>query len=148
MSIANCTRCHKIFKKQFDRKICSECIQEEEDAYRRVVDYLDDHPGSALPAIAAGTDCEEKLILRFIREGRLSLLDKLGDNVHVECKRCGVRIGSGHYCVKCLTEVGDALRGPGSVGSEQADKGSTRTRPAETQEEKRGGDSSRRPESR
>lgn len=144
MSIANCNRCNKIFKKLYDRKICADCIQEEEDAYRRVVDFLEHNPGANLQQIAEGSDCEEKLILRFVREGRLTLLDKLGGDVHVDCKRCGTKITSGSYCASCMNEVGDALRGLAS-GSENAhDKASMRTRAAETLEEKHGGDSSRR----
>lgn len=148
MSIANCSRCHQVFKKLYDRKVCPDCIQEEEDAYRRVVDYLEEHPGVALRDLAAGAQTEEKTILRFIRDGRITMADELAGDMLVDCKRCGTRIGSGHYCQKCLNEVGSQLREPLTGGSGQDEKFTSRTRAAETIEEKRGGDSSRRPDRR
>ena len=148
MSIANCTRCERVFRKLFDRKICPDCIQAEEEAYRLVVDFLEDHPGSALGQIAAGAGVEEAQILRFVREGRLTLLDKLGDGAQVACKRCEAPITSGQYCPRCFSEVGNALRDSirGLGGGEE--RSSSRIRHAETLEEKRSGDSSRREDRR
>lgn len=148
MSIANCARCERVFKKLFDRKICPACIQEEEDAYRRVVDFLDLHPGSNLGEIAGGAEVEEAQILRFIREGRLTLLDKLGEGARVACKRCDAPIASGSYCPTCYAEVGDALRDSARGLADAPERSSSRIRHAETLEEKRAGDSSRRSDRR
>ena len=148
MSIANCTRCDRVFKKLYDRKICPDCIQAEEEAYRLVVDFLDAHPGSALGAIAEGAGVDEAQILRFIREGRLTLLDKLGAGAAVTCRRCAIEIPSGQYCASCFSEVGNALRDSARGLGEAEERSSSRIRHAETLEEKRAGDSSRRPDRR
>ncbi len=148
MSIANCTRCDRVFKKLFDRKICPDCIQAEEEAYRLVVDFLDQNPGSNLGQIAEGAGVEEAQILRFIREGRLTLLDKLGEGARVACRRCDTPIASGQYCGACFQEVGNALRDSARGVGEDKERSSSRIRHAETLEEKRGGDSSRRSDRR
>lgn len=148
MSIANCTRCDRVFRKLFDRKICPDCIQAEEEAYRLVVDFLDQNPGADLGQIAEGADVEEAQILRFIREGRLTLLDKLGDGARVACRRCEIPIASGQYCAPCFEEVGNALRDSARGLGEADERSSSRIRHAETLEEKRAGDSSRRSDRR
>lgn len=148
MSIANCSRCERVFKKLFDRKVCPACIQAEEEAYRLVVDFLDHHPGSNLGQIAEGAGVDEAQILRFIREGRLTLLDKLGEGATVDCRRCAAPIKSGQYCATCFAEVGNALRDSSRGRSEADERSSSRIRHAETLEEKRSGDSSRRSDRR
>ena len=49
-------------------------------------------------------------IFRYLREGRIELIDKHGNGI-LECERCGGHIKSGRYCEKCKAELQKELQG-------------------------------------
>lgn len=110
MAIANCVRCGRLYQKPPGVKICAECVQAEEDAYRVVRDHLEANPGVSLESLSAATDVEPALIERFVRQGRLAALEEHLEGLAVECQRCGASIISGRHCPACTEAIGQELK--------------------------------------
>lgn len=111
MSIANCARCNRMYQKATtNRKICMVCIQEEEEAFRLVHDYLHEHPGADMASLVEGTGVEQGVIIRFLKEGRLAKLGDLVDGLAIDCARCGQPVNTGRYCASCTAEMEEALK--------------------------------------
>ncbi|HEY9722667.1 MAG TPA: hypothetical protein V6D47_11670 [Oscillatoriaceae cyanobacterium] len=110
MAIANCARCGKLYQKPAGVKICAECVQSEEDAYRLVRDHLEANPGIELPALSAATGVDESQIERFVRQGRLAMLEEHAEGLVVECQRCGAPITSGRHCAACTEAIAQELK--------------------------------------
>ncbi|AGB41285.1 hypothetical protein Halha_1340 [Halobacteroides halobius DSM 5150] len=73
MSLQKCSKCGTVFINQHtDRELCSDCFTKERDNFRKVRDYLWDHTGATVEEIAQETGVKEKIIRRFIREGRFN----------------------------------------------------------------------------
>jgi len=102
--LANCSRCGKVYVKTI-RDFCQDCYKEEEKAFRKVYAFLKERKNreATVPEIVEGTNVEEELITKFIREGRLrpSEFPKL----NYPCERCLEPIQTGRYCLKCINEL-------------------------------------------
>ena len=85
--------------------------------FELVEQYLRDHPGANLEAVAEGTGIAKELILDFIRRGRLVTLNTEG---LLRCEICGRPIDHGRICDDCAAK----LRGgkPGLAGSGRQDR--------------------------
>ncbi|HLR65657.1 TIGR03826 family flagellar region protein [Virgibacillus alimentarius] len=98
--IANCSRCDSVYVKNI-RDICRKCYEEEEKAFETVYRFLIKRKNreATISEIAAVTDVDELLIIKFMKEGRLSTskFSKLA----YPCKKCGVPINSGRLCGRC-----------------------------------------------
>lgn len=110
MSIANCVRCGRMYQKSFGSRVCSECVQAEEEQFRLVRDYVEEHPGCDLVKVAAGTEVDEAVILRFIKQGRLASLGTSAEQLTSECTRCGQSVASGKYCPECMVVMEHSLK--------------------------------------
>lgn len=110
MDLANCPRCGKLFARNF-RDVCPDCMKKLEQEYESCVDYLRANRGSTINELSEQTGVSIKQITRFIREGRISLMD--APNLAYPCEVCGILIREGHMCDSCrnrLTrEVRDAV---------------------------------------
>lgn len=95
--LRNCPNCGKVFV-VVKRNLCPACIQEEEEKFEEVRLYLKKNPGANIEAIAEEFDIEEKVVFRWIREGRI---DVAGSNMDLKCQRCGEPIHIGSLCSKC-----------------------------------------------
>ncbi|MBC7331606.1 MAG: hypothetical protein H5U01_09500 [Clostridia bacterium] len=106
--LANCIKCGRAFLWTGGRKVCPQCIEEEERDFEKVYNYLRDHPRATIKEISEATEVEEDEILEFIKQGRIQLkfTDVAGK---LRCKRCGEPISSGEYCPSCLKELQNAL---------------------------------------
>jgi len=103
MNVRNCRRCGKIY--HYDGSpICPQCRKEEEEDFKRVKDYLYEHPGATLPEVANATKVSPEKILRFLKEERLEIVGE--SNIILECERCGKAIKTGRLCDECKKEVG------------------------------------------
>lgn len=107
MGLRNCTRCGQVFASDSD-KICSDCKDQEEKDFEKVKEYIWEEGQASIPKIHEATGVEEKMIQKFIREGRLV---DLGLELTIECKRCGQAITSGDYCESCRDEMVSGLTG-------------------------------------
>lgn len=102
MDLKNCTKCGRIFS-YAGSQICSRCSTNDEDDYKKVKDYLYDHPGSTISEVSEGTGVTEKQILRYLRENKIEVRDD--SNFIIDCERCGVPIKSGRFCDKCVSSM-------------------------------------------
>ncbi|WP_027339052.1 flagellar protein [Halonatronum saccharophilum] len=117
MGLKKCKLCKKVFAPTSSvNKICPKCLKEEEEQFKVVKDYLWDNPGSTIKVISKETGVNEKIIQKFVREGRF--LQISGLSIKVECERCGAPIQSGRFCNGCV----DKLRSGMSKIKESEDK--------------------------
>ncbi|MEB3196717.1 MAG: MerR family transcriptional regulator [Candidatus Sericytochromatia bacterium] len=110
MSLSNCTRCQRAFRRLTDAKICPACLEGDERAYQSVIAWLQQHPGDSLQRVASATGVAETVVLRLVREGRVSLLELLQPEDLPRCRRCGVAISGGMACRSCAQMLGEELQ--------------------------------------
>lgn len=106
--LRNCARCGRLFG-YTGRPICSYCIEEEEDEFKKVKDYLYDYPGSTVFEVSDETGVEVEKIMRFLREERLQISSE-NPNMLLECESCHRPISTGRFCQNCKDGLKNALR--------------------------------------
>jgi flagellar operon protein (TIGR03826 family) len=102
MGLANCRNCGRLFN-QVARDICPLCIREEEEQFLRVRDYLKENRYASTYEVSEATEVPLDTIIRFIREGRLTIVDT--PNLTYPCERCHKLISKGRFCPKCAVEL-------------------------------------------
>lgn len=117
MELKNCKSCDKVFLYTGVRSICPECVEKEEKEFELVKQYLWDHPNSSLTEVSEATGVEEKKVLKYLREGRISLGNK--SDLKLECEICGTVITYGRICAKCAKALGGGSIGSYSNGKEE-----------------------------
>jgi hypothetical protein len=100
MNVKTCKFCKKTH--QGFSSLCPSCVQQLDDKYVIVRNYLDKNPKGTLTRIADETGVDEKSLLFLMREGRISLKD--GGST-IACLMCGKPIASGRYCNKCKDKL-------------------------------------------
>lgn len=98
LNIANCPRCGKIFARGF-RDVCANCNKDIEREYEQCVDYLRENRGATVNEVSEATGVSVRQITKFIREGRISLIDT--PNLDYPCEACGQPIRHGNICDDC-----------------------------------------------
>jgi flagellar operon protein (TIGR03826 family) len=103
-NLANCTRCDALFVKTV-RDICPKCYQIVEQEYEMVARFLRkrENRGATVQQVSEATGVSVRQITRFIKEGRISIVDN--PNMGYPCENCGVLIRSGHLCDACTKEL-------------------------------------------
>lgn len=102
MDVRNCSRCGKIYA--YDGfNICLKCRQDDEDDFKKVKEYLYEHPGANIVEIIEKTGVESKKVIEFLRQGRLEVSDT--NNLLLQCEKCGSPIRTGRFCDKCTSEM-------------------------------------------
>lgn len=117
MELKNCARCGQLFLYTGVRNICPDCVAEEEKEFELVKQYLWDHPKASLTEVSEGTGVKEERILRYLREGRISLAD--GSGIKLKCEICGAEIEYGRICAKCAKSLGLDGSYSGNKGKEK-----------------------------
>ena len=108
MSLANCSRCGRVFTVvKGGRDICPACVKEEDEHYLKVFHYLSERPAATAQEIAQATEIDIKEILRFVREKRLRLVQI---DTGLNCESCGIPITQGRFCEKCLQSLATELK--------------------------------------
>lgn len=79
--------------------ICPECREADERTFARVRDFLREFPGSSASAVVYYTGVAEKRVMRYLREGRIEIID--GNQNFLTCLKCGKPIKTGRYCDEC-----------------------------------------------
>lgn len=102
--LANCSRCGNVFVKSV-RDVCPSCYKKEEEAFQIVYRFLSkrENREATMKEIVKATNVEEKLITKFIKEGRLRTSDF--PKLAYPCERCGVDIVRGELCADCSREL-------------------------------------------
>lgn len=98
MEIANCSRCGKVFARAF-RDICQNCNAEIEKEYATCAEYLRENRGSTITELSDATGVTVKQITKFVKEGRISMID--APNMTYPCESCGLPIREGNICGNC-----------------------------------------------
>ncbi len=96
--IDNCPRCGRIFVKGI-KDVCPACVKEIDQMYDKCLEYLRDNRGTNIANLSEETGVSIKQITRFIREGRISLMD--APNMSYPCDVCGILIREGTICDSC-----------------------------------------------
>lgn len=102
--LRNCKKCGKMFSYSSGTLICPNCISKDEEDFKNVRQYLYENPGATLPEVSTVLEISAEKIKRFLREGRLEIVNTEG-NVILECERCGKSIKSGQYCNECAKNL-------------------------------------------
>ncbi len=97
-NLVYCPRCNKLFAKHF-REVCNQCHQELEKDYERCIEYLRKNKGLTIQQLSEDTEISIKQITRWIREGRISLMD--APNLTYPCEVCGTLIRESNMCDAC-----------------------------------------------
>lgn len=98
MNLDNCPRCGKLFAKNF-RDVCPVCIRDIDKEYQLCADYLREFKGAIISELSDQTGVPIKQITKFIREGRISMVN--APNMSYPCESCGTLIRESHICDSC-----------------------------------------------
>ncbi|WP_157729343.1 TIGR03826 family flagellar region protein [Tumebacillus algifaecis] len=99
MGLANCKNCGKLYNQQTHEDICPQCRQEEERTFYTVRDYLRENRRSTIYELSDATEVAVSLIIKWIREGRISTSDH--PELAYPCESCGAPTQEGRYCKPC-----------------------------------------------
>lgn len=102
MNLDNCPRCGKLFAKNF-RDVCPVCIRDIDAEYLLCANYLREFKGSIITEVSDATGVSVKQITKFIREGRISIVN--AHNMSYPCESCGTLIREHHLCDSCRQRI-------------------------------------------
>lgn len=125
LQFKRCKTCGRIFQSIHGNE-CPECIDERERKFQLVKDYLYEHPGAFMEEIVEETKVDPKLVLRFLKEGRLEMLNSAG---LLTCEKCGAPITSGTMCQKCKDKLARAMQSVLPKAAPAAKKGQSQGAP-------------------
>ncbi|MBE5934969.1 MAG: hypothetical protein E7262_04175 [Lachnospiraceae bacterium] len=98
MELVACVLCGSLFQ-TYDKKICPRCAQKEEEYYQIVKKTIRENPGKRFKDIVEETGVPERLMRRWLQNGRLEINTK--ESFGLRCERCNKEILQGRYCVDC-----------------------------------------------
>lgn len=103
--LANCPQCGSLFVKTPGRSLCQACYRQEEKAFETVYRFLrkKENRSATLHVVVEETGVSEELILKFIRQGRIQLVNF--PNLGYPCERCGKMIREGRLCFSCKKDI-------------------------------------------
>lgn len=102
-NLGNCPKCGKLFVRV--RKICDACYEKQEEDYRKVSEYLWEHPGCSMKELNEGAKVSVLQIRQFIMENRI-IIGQFA-NLSYPCDHCGKLIKHGKTCPSCLKNVSE-----------------------------------------
>ena len=98
MNFTNCPKCGKLMRAGF-RTLCPSCHQEVENQYEKCWNYLRSHRQCTVEELSEATGVSQTQIMKFVREGRISIAEF--ENLSYKCEMCGTQIRTGHLCDSC-----------------------------------------------
>lgn len=103
--IANCPKCDALFIQNQFRTVCEKCYKEEETAYEAVYKFLRkrENRKAQLDEVVEATNVPKELILKFIRLGRIQLINF--PNLGYPCEKCGKVIREKRLCADCKDNI-------------------------------------------
>jgi flagellar operon protein (TIGR03826 family) len=116
VNLTYCPRCGKLFSKAF-REICNNCHQQSEKDYERCVEHLRLHKGLDIQRLSDEMEISVKQITKWIREGRISLLN--APNMSYPCEACGILIRESNICDSCKNRLQRDMKNANSTGQLQ-----------------------------
>ncbi|MDO5293289.1 MAG: flagellar protein [bacterium] len=103
MDVRNCKSCGKLFNYFGGQQFCPICLNELEEKFKVIKDYIYDHPEADVQEISTEFQVGIPIIHRWIREERLSFSENSA--IGLECEGCGVTIKTGRFCKKCKNDL-------------------------------------------
>lgn len=101
----NCPNCDRLFVKHAFRDVCDVCFKEEEKQFESVHSFIRkrENRTATMIEVVNATGVPEKLIMKFIKAGRLqvSQFPSLG----YPCEKCGALIKKGKLCESCTEQL-------------------------------------------
>ena len=108
MELKNCVKCGRAFGARDNEEYCSKCSMDHiEEDFKKVRDYLYDHPGADIKEVAQATGVSERTIIKLLKDERIEVVED--SNALLKCERCTVGIKSGRYCDECKSEIAKEL---------------------------------------
>lgn len=101
MQFVKCRLCKKTFQ-SIGTQYCPECLKDLDEKYKPVRDFLYDHPNASIEEVSEGTEVPERIILYYLKEGRLSMTNASG---LLRCEQCGAAVSSGRFCERCRAKL-------------------------------------------
>jgi flagellar operon protein (TIGR03826 family) len=125
MNLENCPNCGRLFVKNQFRDICDVCYREEEKEFEKVYAYIRKRENrmAKMQQVVEATGVEERLIIKFIKTGRLQLANF--PNLGYPCDRCGSLIRDGKLCSACMQDLNKQIE---RMNQEERKKESNRHR--------------------
>lgn len=105
--VKQCRQCNKLFY-SFGQVYCPECLEKNEKDFEKVRDYIYENPSANVVEISNQTGVSEKMILSYLKEGRLTIDE---DNGLLLCEECGRSISTGRFCKACTRKLEYELKG-------------------------------------
>ncbi len=110
MGVVNCRRCNKIFNAVMGYEtVCPECRKQDNEEFKKVKDFLWDHPGTTIDELSDIFGIDPKHIKAWLRDEKLSLADGVVADI-LTCEKCGKPILKGRFCEKCKASMVTELR--------------------------------------
>lgn len=104
----NCKKCGVLFDSVNESRLCSECTKQDDEVFMTVKSFIYENPGATISEVASSLEISVTRIKRYLREGRLEIIEK--HNLFLECEKCGVAIQTGRFCTACTTEFFNELK--------------------------------------
>ncbi|MEK8131732.1 flagellar protein [Paenibacillus filicis] len=102
LNVANCNRCGKVYMIN-NYGLCPACIRALEVEYEKCLKFLRENRQCTIQELSEETGVEMKQIMKFIREGRISIRNN--PNMWYECDVCSSPIREGNICDPCRTRL-------------------------------------------
>ncbi len=115
--VRNCKRCGKIFV-YAGVPFCPECLAKEEEQFRTVKRYLDEHPGAGVQETSDETKVPVDIVVEFLRQGLL--VTASGSAGQLTCMICKKPITRGRLCPKCEAALAVKARWGQELGADGA----------------------------
>lgn len=107
LNAANCPRCGRLFMKNI-KDVCPSCIKEIEKQYERCLKYLRENRDCTIQELSDETEVPSRQIVKFIREGRISIVN--APNMSYPCESCGTLIRENTICDNCRSRLSKDYR--------------------------------------
>ena len=100
--VSNYPKCGALFTKTKFRDVCQACFVEEEKLFEEVYQFIrkKENRTATMEQVIEGTEVEEIMIIKFIKSGKLRIVQF--PNLGYDCERCGIMIREGSLCEKCI----------------------------------------------
>lgn len=105
MEVRNCRGCGRLYNYIGGsyKNLCPLCINELEDKFEEVKEYIEQHKNATMPVISQECGVKIDQIERWVREERLFFADD--SPIGIACENCGVTIKSGRFCPACKSKM-------------------------------------------
>ncbi|MFZ5986022.1 MAG: MerR family transcriptional regulator [Bacillota bacterium] len=107
--VRNCKICGKIYNYIGGSPVCQDCRQQDEADFKRVKEYLYDHPGATIFEVSKELEVSVQKIKGYLKEGRLEIVGEEG-NMILECESCGKSIKTGRFCNDCAKGLANDIK--------------------------------------